>query len=136
MFRLLAKSERWVSMSALVLNYLACMREIKFRAWDTLAKSGLGTFTPLDFDFVMPPLGAHVAWMQFTGLEDTKGAEIYEGDILKCPDYPSVHVAFEDGCFIVRSDTMASLDLSAFLDNNLDECEIIGNIYEKPELLN
>jgi len=76
--------------------------------------------------------------MQFTGLHDKNGKEIYEGDILHCGwdvgptfGHQSFNVIFEEGEF--RYD---AVDGSGWMRwEDLFEPEIIGNIYKKPELL-
>lgn len=71
--------------------------------------------------------------MQFTGLLDKDGKEIYEGDILKDIDNRHVEVKFDSGVFYITKTgpTLAH----AILLNSVAECEVIGNIYENPELL-
>ncbi len=64
--------------------------------------------------------------MQFTGLKDKNGKEIFEGDILSHKYYSMPVVCeFVDGSFIFD-------DISKY-DKSL---EVIGNIYENPELIN
>lgn len=79
--------------------------------------------------------------MQFTGLNDKNGKEIYEGDVLRGLDtslYPQQTVRW--------SDTQASFVCDVFVPDygevghgisqrSCSECEVIGNIYENPELL-
>lgn len=114
-------------------------REIKFRAWNKKGKSmelfnelicGLSenqTETTLeqffrDRDFI---------FMQFTGLLDKNGKEIYEGDIVRYGDngteqqYP-VSYSEISACFIPRRKSK---------NGNVRKFEIIGNIYQNPELL-
>ena len=71
----------------------------------------------------------------FTGFKDKFGKEIYEGDILEITNQTSelkgskVSVVFKEGCFC---DGYYGWRLSQHKEYNL---EIIGNIYENPELL-
>jgi uncharacterized phage protein (TIGR01671 family) len=79
--------------------------------------------------------------MQYTGLKDKNGKEIFEGDIVKCAfatGKEPCKVIEEKGCFWVSQKGMKYLQTEAH-DNlywHNSECEVIGNIYENPELLN
>ena len=99
--------------------------------------------------------------MQYTGLKDKQGKEIYEGDILLIPDEltdrilddgsgptePCNHLAvvtFQDGSFGVMIHDGADIYSDGFWTNswleyengeNLSAFEVIGNIYSNPELV-
>lgn len=74
--------------------------------------------------------------MQYTGLHDKNGTEIYEGDIVRTHYIGGIgvendEVIFDRGCFCVNY----SEDYHPLL-NEVNHCsEVIGNIYENPELL-
>lgn len=78
--------------------------------------------------------------MQFTGLLDKNGKEIYEGDVL-APMSPSVgpmHIIWEEGSFICynrfgRWGPLYKLTESQFTE--IYAIEVIGSIHENPELL-
>lgn len=72
---------------------------------------------------------------QFTGLKDMNGKEIYEGDILDYGCYGKFEVVWHNGAFKIRKLGFKNGNLSYLADCYLDELEVIGNIYENPELI-
>lgn len=126
------------------------MRKIKFRVWDkdnrkmmvgnnqygadepdfNREKSSAGAFTRLWEALARITENERYVLMQYTGIEDITGKEIYEGDIVYSDVYNKCsEVFYDDGCFCVK-----------FLETITDllcevDCEVIGNIYENPELL-
>lgn len=71
----------------------------------------------------------YVILMQYTGLTDKNGKEIYEGDITTTEWEDKKEVVFWQGCFChKRDDGMGHIF-------NPKKIEIIGNIWENPELI-
>ncbi|MEK4108164.1 YopX family protein [Paenibacillus sp. FSL R10-2791] len=119
-------------------------REIKFRAWD-----GTEMYTPIigtegeifrDYrdveDFNPAP---HDNLMQYTGLKDKNGKEIYEGDICTAEQmlFPLTGtrtgiVKYHDGAYLLEDLDGKDGD---FLFSETAETTVIGNIYETPELI-
>jgi hypothetical protein len=123
------------------------MREIKFRAWHKQEKR----MKDVSLLQMLPYMLTHVVFlgieghkdtvstwhpedcelMQFTGLLDKNGKEIYEGDILRVEGYELGSVRYHGTSFVIQfDDLLANLDTipAAYM-------EIIGNIYENPDLL-
>lgn len=78
---------------------------------------------------------------QFTGLYDCDGKEIYEGDILKWEKDGLMYVVkFWDGMFYASVEEcnegiLGGFPLHALTEYDDRKCEIVGNIYDNPELL-
>lgn len=131
------------------------MREFKFRAWHTESKS----MTVFDLEKASKDqyIASHVCallsnthidgkglMMQFTGLLDKNGAEIYEGDIIKTTalfndcnqkgaiDYFTVISFMGNYCLARHGSEAGSPMYPACLKSSI---EVIGNIYENKELL-
>lgn len=120
------------------------MRTIKFRAWDEADKTirkvtAINWYDECVYMDETPMTGvrralANLNLMQFTGLLDKNGKEIYEGDVLKHEHDAVSSVEWLDGCFVVRhwwNKKPSDCDFIAVKN----KFEIIGNIYENPELL-
>lgn len=130
-------------------------REIKFRAWDTKNKNWMEFIPPkeymIDSDewdwrdsggdeaslfFPSNPIGPtfnnRIIYQQFTGIKDKNNKEIYEGDIIVF--YTNINdknislVEYDNRnlCFLPRIEDVCVLNQKG---------EIIGNIFENPELL-
>lgn len=73
---------------------------------------------------------------QYTGLLDKDGKEIYEGDIVKVNDTFVTDVIYSDGQFGVVTKSVYSHGRYVFEGlNHWEIIEVIGNIYQNPELL-
>jgi len=112
------------------------MREIKFRAWDKkhdIIHTGVSVFNFQDFKESILIENSDIELMQFTGLHDKNGKEIYEGDIVSFPKndgtIPKLSIIYNNrfACFQFKEQN-APIGLSM-------SYEVIGNIYESPELL-
>ena len=152
------------------------MRDIKFRVWDSKNKKWLSAVPSLEYllndedacishhdidpesaiykypsNILGKDFGGRIVWQQYTGLQDSTGKEIYEGDIL----------AYEEGNFLKGENGLddrleifwdaenAKFGINFYskyggegytgkgehLSSYSKKTKIIGNIFETPELL-
>lgn len=106
------------------------MREIKFRAWDRQVKSMSASDWDMNKWEHYDP-GRYIT-MQFTGLTDKNGKEIYEGDV--CKWVGEGNVVFDDNIFGVQWDERRG-GWFPLLPIDYQNTEVIGNIYENPDLI-
>jgi uncharacterized phage protein (TIGR01671 family) len=121
------------------------MRNIKFRGWNKISRmmvDDIQVYSPKDTlslnscfdpDMIVLPL-------QFTGLLDKNDVEVYEGDIVKARNEDEV---YRHKYYIHYRAKQAEWQLGNKLDRGVtsmqyidkNTIEVIGNIYENPELL-
>lgn len=140
------------------------MREIKYKAWDKKDKVvrdvvGMSFYhesvsVDIEYGKYLQDDIKRFELMQYTGLKDKNDVEIYEGDVIKTRlnrIYRIVHTDGVDiGCNAGEYEYWVSGFVPAAIDGVIDnsgesefgydqfvtgECEVIGNIYEHPHLL-
>lgn len=124
------------------------MREIKFRVWDSITKNMRYDVAAFDFEdnviyfkntedsihskekreFIYKPFKL----LQYTGLKDVNGKEIYEGDILYALDNND---ELEEFVGEVLFDEVGRFVTEGFPFVTSKDCFVKGNIYENSELL-
>lgn len=133
------------------------MREIKFRGKQTKPIESIWHYGDLIHSKYNKTYIQNITCMevdketvgQFTGLRDKNGVEIYEGDILKIPEW--LKEDNQDVCICIYNQENTVSDIIGFglyikdgysgkykilvQSDEWDEFEVIGNIYDNPELL-
>ena len=123
------------------------MREIKYKAYIKSLKwivpverinfdvrtvevdlsSGNGDTCDYDFD--------EVELMQFTGLKDKNGKEIYEGDVTKHHSHNTISKWIYSSRYLQFMSLESDGTHRYYFDIDKDKLEVIGNIYQNPELM-
>lgn len=141
-------------------------REIKFRAWDEEKELMLYSEKQpygyeweinehygvicIPFEYNDDDFGGLVCWgehlpvMQYTGLKDMNGKEIYEGDVVKMHSWWNAFgpAGYDSDVTVVEFDEelcgftpMCNYDCDCGVYHSASKLEVIGNIYENPELI-
>lgn len=131
------------------------MRDIRFRVWngeymvseeyDCYISDGGGVFIDAEHKHNTPHTEIQSAKtleiMQYTGLHDRNGTEIYEGDMLSTDlDRPYNIVVYRNGAFMLECEDGGETyyDFITYVSTQTIDrigSEVIGNIYENPELM-
>lgn len=104
------------------------MKALQFRAWDgeSMNYGGFNIHATGKPCIEFPTIACRedeLKVMQFTGIKDNLGKDIYEGDVVEWGDDVFELVIFEGGSFCTESSMLCGTTM-----------QVIGNIYETPEL--
>jgi len=122
------------------------MKNIRFRAWDRKEKKMRYGIEWIWGKLADETMHHEDDWidekdcikMQFTGLCDRNGREIYEGDILKDGEDDLFKVSWDYhncGFYLESTEDVEYNVETRYILNNQTTVEVIGNIYENPELV-
>lgn len=123
-------------------------RDIKFRAWDSERNRMYSDIQqtydgrnniPMDCfgNFLLDVYKDRFSVMQYTGLHDKNGKDIYEGDIVTSTNGLVGKIIFENGAYVIDYDDEGLINTTLYSLNRYDRgiTEIIGNRFENPEML-
>jgi len=121
------------------------MRDTKFRAWNKITKQMVYNVFPresdgsvVSFSYAVNPKGTIIAveLMQYTGLKDCNGMEIYEGDILSIKgNSKNYEVYYEKSHASYFLKNTEGVLFGGIVPDLIVRIKVIGNIFENPELL-
>lgn len=112
------------------------MRELKFREWDTKNKRWYKlTQYNISGEQLVSKFNTRIL-VQYTGLLDKNGKEIYEGDIVTNSYYGTCEVAWRKSRYVLLAGgrTEDYLPKIVGFGSSAKQCEVIGNIYESPQI--
>ena len=119
------------------------VRQLKFRAWSIENKMFYFNFWDIESDGMNQIVSPHILHsdipiMQFIGHKDIKGKEIYDGDIVKADAVDPFgnqiigKILFHNGAFWIGTKDNLVYNVVCYFEGIM---EVIGNIYQNPELL-
>lgn len=125
------------------------MRDIKFRIYDKDRKAmyhllenklSFGRFEgdrAVDWEDVFADKHEELEIMQYTGLKDKNGKEIYEGDIIQHEDITKGLVRYSEkyAQYVLVNTGSVKDEFEPLGDYNMEVFEIIGNEFDNPDLL-
>ena len=123
------------------------MREIKFRVWNIDGYISLNKAIHDDIIVIQVPSSSNnslieVNWEgveleQFTGMLDTNGVEIYEGDVVAIPECKELKVvewSVKSCCFVLRHLPSKKYSENFYLEE-FSQITVVGNIHQHAHLL-
>lgn len=122
----------WFVRTAIKHLKLDSMKNLKFRIWDKVENKYIFITKREDYDWLAVAVEYPELYdvQQFTGLLDKQSKEIYEGDIVRSSMGHIDEIVWSSGCFC-----LARAMMMYELTYGLDGFEVIGNIFENPELI-
>jgi uncharacterized phage protein (TIGR01671 family) len=117
-------------------------RIIKFRVWDNVDYMSTFTLDDVMQRKIVFTSDCHV--MQFTGLADKHGIDIYEGDIIYIPLYGNAIIIWNDDVCSFQyayhaigkgTSIGGRMTNTMYKHESIIKYEIIGNIYQNPEFI-
>lgn len=117
------------------------MKELKFRAFNKQSKKIINWKELFSFKSVCGLFdNDNLEIMQYTGVKDKTGGDIYEGDIINCQTISDKNlgwkVIFNQGICAFQLKSLNDDEYSVLSTANCLDMEVVGNIYQNKELFN